>query len=117
MWDWRSTGNIANQQWYARTSGWTTLVNVNANKCLDESAPRTGAAVYIYRRTAARNQSWIYEVVNPNVIRLRNQQDAGRPLPGHQGLQPEQRRPHGGLGLLERLEPGLRPELRVTVAS
>ena len=78
MWDWRSTGNIANQQWYARTSGWTTLVNVNANKCLDESAPRTGAAVSIYRRTGARNQSWIYEVVNPNVIRLRNQQDGRR---------------------------------------
>jgi len=76
MWDWRWDGNIKNQQWsVANPSGWTTLVNVNANKCLDESAPRNGATVYIYHCTGAKNQEWAYEVVNPNVIRLRNQQD------------------------------------------
>jgi hypothetical protein len=76
MWDWRWDGNTKNQQWYvANASGWTTLVNVNAGKCLDESAPRNGATVYIYHCTGARNQNWVYEVVNSNNLRLRNQQD------------------------------------------
>jgi Ricin-type beta-trefoil lectin domain len=94
-----------------RTSGWTTLVNVNANKCLDESAPRNGAAVSIYRRTGARNQPWTYEVVNRTSSGCgTNRTQDGRCL-DIKDFNQSNGAP-GGLGLLERLEPGLRPELR-----
>jgi len=60
MWDWRTTGNYLNQRWYnrAHTSYGGQIINVYANKCLDESAPRNGATVYIYHCTGARNQDW-----------------------------------------------------------
>ena len=77
MWPWLSPP-ATNQQWRVNNpamGAWTTLVGVHSNKCLDESAPRNGATVYIYRCTGAANQQWISESPSYDVIRLRNRQD------------------------------------------
>jgi Ricin-type beta-trefoil lectin domain-like len=55
-----STPTETNQRWnFDRTAKASQFENVNAHgRCLDESAPRNGAVVYIYACTGAANQKW-----------------------------------------------------------
>jgi hypothetical protein len=76
MYGWRTTGDITNQLWHVdNPGGWTTLRGVDSGKCLDESAQRNGAAVYIYTCHGGANQDWSYDVNSVGNIRLRNRAD------------------------------------------
>jgi len=65
MWPRRPLGSSppdTTQRWYfdgAKAS--STIENLYApGMCLDESAPRDGAAVYLYHCTGAKNQQWVF---------------------------------------------------------
>jgi Ricin-type beta-trefoil lectin domain-like len=65
MWDYRTTGNVANQRWRTRNiaGSWYQIINVNSGLCLDksmDSGDHDGAVVYQYACNANHppNQVW-----------------------------------------------------------
>jgi hypothetical protein len=80
MWQHRVTGNVLNQRWNPNWVGYNswadfyTFINVNAGRCLDESAPRNGAVVYLYQCTGKYNQQWYWASVDGHQAMI-NRQD------------------------------------------